>query len=41
MMTSLIWQCLSCGYAFVGENPPDTCPDCGAPREKFYLVEED
>lgn len=41
MMTFLIWQCLACGYALVGENPPDTCPDCGATREQFLLVEED
>ncbi len=41
MMVYLIWQCMVCGYAVVAENPPEKCPDCGAPQEQFLLVEED
>jgi rubrerythrin len=41
MMLYLIWQCLKCGYALVAKDPPDKCPDCGAPREEFVLIEED
>ena len=26
-----------CGYAHVGEEAPDYCPRCNAPRSKFYL----
>ena len=37
----LIWQCLSCGYTTPAKEPPDQCPDCGASREEFVLVEED
>jgi len=40
-MTYLIWQCLKCGYALVAKEPPDRCPDCGAPREEFVLIDED
>ena len=36
-----VWQCLNCGYARVSKDPPDECPECGAPREKFVLIEED
>jgi rubrerythrin len=41
MMLYLIWQCLKCGYALVAKDPPAKCPDCGAPREEFVLIEED
>jgi rubrerythrin len=41
MLLYLIWQCLKCGYALVAKDPPDKCPDCGAPREEFVLIEED
>lgn len=29
-----IYICSTCGYSMEGE-PPDKCPVCGAPREKF------
>ncbi|MBF0540832.1 MAG: NADH peroxidase [Nitrospirae bacterium] len=28
--------CSVCGYVHNGDNPPDKCPQCGAPKEKFY-----
>jgi rubredoxin len=38
----LIWRCGDCGYVVHRPaSPPDRCPDCGAPRENFYLVTED
>lgn len=38
----LIWRCGDCGYVVHRPaSPPDRCPDCGAPREHFYLVTED
>lgn len=41
--TEIIWRCSQCGaiVAFKGQGPPDSCPDCGAPREALYLVTED
>jgi rubrerythrin len=27
--------CSVCGYVFVGDVPPEACPQCKAPREKF------
>jgi len=38
----LIWRCGDCGYVVQRPaSPPERCPDCGAPREHFYLVTED
>ena len=27
--------CSVCGYVYEGEMPPEFCPQCKAPREKF------
>jgi len=35
------FRCLACGYEMYGEEPPDICPVCGAPKEMFEEVEED
>jgi rubredoxin len=35
------WQCGVCGYIWDGDNPPDNCPKCGAPKEKFVGLAED
>ncbi len=32
------WKCLVCSYIHVGDNPPEKCPQCGAPKEKFVLI---
>ena len=32
------WKCTVCGYIHVGDEPPDPCPVCGAPKEKFTEV---
>ena len=29
------WVCSVCGYVYEGENPPEQCPICKAPAEKF------
>ncbi len=34
------WRCLVCNYIHTGENPPEICPVCGAPKEQFVLVED-
>lgn len=33
------WRCTVCGYLHQGELPPEACPLCHAPAEKFELVE--
>ncbi|MGI6722440.1 MAG: NADH peroxidase [Anaerovoracaceae bacterium] len=35
------WQCTVCGYVYEGEQPPEKCPQCGAPAEKFKKLDED
>jgi len=34
-----LWKCSVCGYIHDGENAPDKCPKCGAPKEKFSKIE--
>ena len=29
------YVCQVCGYVYEGDNPPEKCPQCGAPAEKF------
>jgi rubrerythrin len=33
-----IWVCPVCGNTVIGEEPPDKCPICNAPKEKFFEV---
>ena len=35
------WKCLICGEIVEGENPPERCPLCRAPKEKFVPLEEE
>ncbi len=30
-----LFKCSVCGFVFEGENAPDFCPKCGAPKDKF------
>ncbi|MCK9182858.1 MAG: NADH peroxidase, partial [Fibrobacteraceae bacterium] len=32
--------CSVCGYVHIGEEAPEVCPQCKAPRSKFKLKEE-
>ena len=34
------WVCSVCGYVFEGENPPEACPICKAPADKFLEKKE-
>lgn len=34
------WKCTVCGHIHTGDTPPDRCPVCGAPKEKFVLLDE-
>jgi rubrerythrin len=32
------WMCKICGYIHEGEEPPEECPLCGAPKSEFERV---
>ncbi len=34
------WVCPVCKYVHYGEQPPETCPLCGVPGDRFEKVEE-
>ena len=34
------WKCTVCGYVHEGDTPPEVCPMCKQPKEKFVKVEE-
>lgn len=34
-----IWVCTTCGFVYVGDNPPELCPVCKVPAWKFEKVE--
>ncbi len=33
------WVCSVCGYVHEGDTPPERCPQCNAPAEKFQKQE--
>lgn len=33
----VIWKCRNCGYHYIGNSAPDTCPACKHPRAYFEL----
>ena len=35
------WVCQVCGYIHEGDQPPEFCPKCKAPAEKFTKQEGD
>lgn len=36
-----MWKCEVCGLVYEGPEPPEKCPKCGAPREKFRRLSEE
>lgn len=34
------WVCSVCGYVYEGDEAPEKCPQCGAPKEKFSEMVE-
>jgi rubrerythrin len=34
------WQCTICAYVHDGDEPPEICPVCGAPTDKFVEYKE-
>lgn len=35
-----LWRCLICGDPYIGENPPDNCPFCGAHKRFIKEAKE-
>jgi rubredoxin len=35
------WECTVCGYIHIGEEPPETCPVCGADKSQFVEIREE
>lgn len=36
-----LFKCGVCGYTYDGEEAPDKCPKCGAPKEEYQQLEKD
>ena len=34
------WRCTVCGYVHERSEPPEKCPNCGAPKTKFEKMDE-
>ncbi len=34
-----IWVCSICGFVYIGDNPPELCPVCKVPSNKFEKME--
>jgi len=35
------WVCKICGYQHEGDTPPEKCPICNMPAEKFEKKDEE
>ena len=35
------WRCTVCGYVHTGDEPPEKCPVCDAPRQMFVEIDAD
>lgn len=34
------WVCKICGYVHEGDEPPEICPVCKAPKDQFEQVND-
>lgn len=37
----MLWKCSVCGFVHDGDTPPEKCPKCGAPAEKFNALPDE
>ena len=37
----MIWKCSVCNFRWEGDAPPDVCPKCGNPKEKYAQMSDD
>ena len=33
------WKCAGCGFIWDGDEAPEKCPKCGAPKEQFQELD--
>lgn len=36
----MLFKCSVCNFTYEGDEAPDFCPKCGAPKEKFNQLDE-
>lgn len=36
-----LFKCSMCNFVYEGDDAPDFCPKCGAPKEKFVALNEE
>jgi len=36
-----MFRCTQCGYVHEGQDAPDVCPKCGAPKEMFKRLDDE
>jgi rubrerythrin len=36
----VVWRCRNCGYLYMGQEAPKTCPACAHPQDHFELLGE-
>lgn len=36
-----LWKCSVCGYLHYGDEAPESCPKCGAPKDKFVELDNE
>lgn len=36
----MLWKCSVCGFTHTGDEAPEKCPKCGAPKESYNLLSE-
>lgn len=39
--TPVTWQCLVCGYQYIGTEPPTVCPGCDHPYQHYIALDYD
>ena len=37
----MLFRCTVCGYLHYGDDAPDFCPKCGAPKDKFVQLSDE
>lgn len=37
----MLWKCSVCGFLHEGDDAPEKCPKCGAPKKKFSVLSEE
>ncbi|MHB1314444.1 MAG: rubredoxin-like domain-containing protein [Christensenellales bacterium] len=36
----MLWKCSVCGFVYEGNEAPEKCPKCGAPKESYAALSE-